>query len=246
MNDAFETSGNPTQISRTGCAIKAFTVVLLSGLLAALVLRYALGIDYFVVLGVSLALATLCVLALIDGGWFGSTPGTMVFGLIVAVPVRLVFETGFFAVLAVSVALGVLHPVLKGKEYREAARQRQRQAMSGETDHVGSEQEYEEGDYEPDVQDVDGGQAVTVRPQDPQELRAMPYKEYLHTPHWKRRREDKLRASGYRCQVCNRGSGILDVHHRTYKRRGEELDEDLTVLCRECHHLFHEHGRLGP
>lgn len=72
------------------------------------------------------------------------------------------------------------------------------------------------------------------------ELRALPYEDYLQTPHWKRKREEKLRAVGYRCQLCNSGSRILDVHHRTYERRGEELDEDLTVLCRVCHNWHHE------
>jgi hypothetical protein len=48
---------------------------------------------------------------------------------------------------------------------------------------------------------------------------------------------------GHRCQVCNRGLGTLDVHHRTYERRGQELDEDLTVLCRACHGIFHEQRR---
>ncbi len=73
---------------------------------------------------------------------------------------------------------------------------------------------------------------------------AMPYEEYLQTPHWKRRREDKLRAVGRRCQVCNSASSTLYVHHRTYERLGQELDEDLTVLCRACHSTFHEHRRL--
>ncbi len=79
----------------------------------------------------------------------------------------------------------------------------------------------------------------------PQELRDLPYGEYLQTPHWKRKREEKIRAVGRRCQVCNQGPGPLDVHHRTYERLGEELDVDLTALCRSCHHLFHEHGRLS-
>jgi hypothetical protein len=79
------------------------------------------------------------------------------------------------------------------------------------------------------------------------ELRRMPYGEYLQTPHWQHKREEKLRAMGYRCQLCNRASSeaALDVHHRTYERRGEERDEDLTVLCRECHYRHHEHGRRG-
>jgi hypothetical protein len=77
------------------------------------------------------------------------------------------------------------------------------------------------------------------------ELRAMPYKEYLQTPHWKHRREARVRAAGHRCQLCNSGSVSLNVHHRTYERLGEELDGDLIVLCRACHSTFHEHRRLG-
>ena len=52
-----------------------------------------------------------------------------------------------------------------------------------------------------------------------------------------------LRAVGHRCQVCNGGVGTLDVHHRTYERLGQELDEGLTVLCRACHSIFHEQRR---
>ncbi|MDP8900288.1 MAG: hypothetical protein M3N33_03920 [Actinomycetota bacterium] len=79
----------------------------------------------------------------------------------------------------------------------------------------------------------------------PRDLRALPYMEYLRTPHWKRKREAKVRAAGHRCQLCNRGSVTLNVHHRTYERLGEELDGDLTVLCRECHSVFHEQRRLN-
>ena len=89
----------------------------------------------------------------------------------------------------------------------------------------------------------DGGGERTV-PISPHDLRALPYKEYLQTPHWKRQRADKVRAAGYRCQFCNRGSVLFNVHHRTYERLGEELDEDLTVLCSDCHNTFHEHRSL--
>jgi hypothetical protein len=86
-----------------------------------------------------------------------------------------------------------------------------------------------------------GERAVPISPHD---LRALPYKEYLQTPHWKHLREDKVRAAGHRCQLCNRGSVTFNVHHRTYERLGEELDEDLTVLCSDCHNTFHEHRSL--
>jgi 5-methylcytosine-specific restriction endonuclease McrA len=70
------------------------------------------------------------------------------------------------------------------------------------------------------------------------------YEEYLLAPYWKHRRGEKLRTVGYRCQVCNSRSPPLDVHHRTYDRLGKELDEDLTVLCRNCHSNFHKDSRL--
>jgi 5-methylcytosine-specific restriction endonuclease McrA len=72
------------------------------------------------------------------------------------------------------------------------------------------------------------------------ELKTMPYREYLRSPEWKAKRERKLEQALGRCQVCNREDMTLEVHHRTYERRGNEWDEDLTVLCRDCHTNFHE------
>lgn len=70
------------------------------------------------------------------------------------------------------------------------------------------------------------------------------YHEYLLSPEWKARRDERVKASGGRCQVCNRAEK-LNVHHRTYERIGDELPDDLFVLCEECHHLFHQNGRLA-
>lgn len=75
------------------------------------------------------------------------------------------------------------------------------------------------------------------------ELQSMPYREYLQTPEWQERRKRHLRSANYRCQVCN-SSQPLDVHHRTYERRGHERPQDLIALCRSCHQLFHDQGRL--
>jgi hypothetical protein len=69
-------------------------------------------------------------------------------------------------------------------------------------------------------------------------LKFMPYKKYLETPEWKAKRERKLIDAGFRCQLCNE-SGELNVHHRTYKDRGNEDLRDLIVLCRGCHKKFH-------
>lgn len=67
----------------------------------------------------------------------------------------------------------------------------------------------------------------------------MPYRDYLRTSEWTARRTAALRRAGYRCQVCNRRDR-LDVHHRTYERRGREAPEDLLVLCRDCHDRYHD------
>lgn len=69
--------------------------------------------------------------------------------------------------------------------------------------------------------------------------RSMPYSEYLQTDHWKRTRLAALKRAGYRCSVCNASGTTLDVHHRTYERRGEEHSADVIALCRGCHTRFH-------
>jgi 5-methylcytosine-specific restriction endonuclease McrA len=71
-----------------------------------------------------------------------------------------------------------------------------------------------------------------------EELKTMPYDEYLETPEWAEKRDAALKRAGHRCQICN-ASGSLNVHHRTYENRGDERSEDLTVLCDQCHALFH-------
>lgn len=70
-------------------------------------------------------------------------------------------------------------------------------------------------------------------------LREMPYQQYLQSAHWKQIRLQALDEAGHRCQLCN-SPQQLNVHHRTYERRGEELLGDLTVLCRSCHSRFHQ------
>lgn len=70
------------------------------------------------------------------------------------------------------------------------------------------------------------------------ELKTMPYAKYLQTEHWQQIRKAALKRAKYRCQTCN-STSVLDVHHRTYERRGEEIAADVIVLCRDCHSKFH-------
>jgi 5-methylcytosine-specific restriction endonuclease McrA len=71
-------------------------------------------------------------------------------------------------------------------------------------------------------------------------LRSMPYRDYLQSPEWQATRKWHLKYAGFRCQLCNEANTTLDVHHRTYERRGSEHHKDLIVLCRDCHAKFHD------
>lgn len=68
-------------------------------------------------------------------------------------------------------------------------------------------------------------------------LSRLDYYEYIKSDEWKARADAAKERAGHRCQVCNK-TGRLDAHHRTYERLGEELPEDITVLCHDCHELY--------
>jgi len=68
------------------------------------------------------------------------------------------------------------------------------------------------------------------------------YQEYLQSDKWRQKADNAKERVGWHCQVCN-ASGIqnqLHAHHRTYENLGNEPPEDITVLCRKCHALFHD------
>jgi hypothetical protein len=75
------------------------------------------------------------------------------------------------------------------------------------------------------------------------ELNKLPYNEYLQTDHWKQTRR-KVKRKFKRCVICN-SSGNLHVHHRSYKWKGHKDKEinDLVLLCRDCHYLFHDNQK---
>lgn len=69
------------------------------------------------------------------------------------------------------------------------------------------------------------------------------YDAYMQSDEWRARREVAIRKAGERCQVCNRANR-LEVHHRTYVRFGAEMEDDLTVLCHDCHDLYERSRRM--
>ena len=64
--------------------------------------------------------------------------------------------------------------------------------------------------------------------------RSINYEKYLTSGQWKEKRLIALERAQHKCQLCN-SSVRLEVHHRTYEHLGDELPEDLTVLCADCH-----------
>jgi hypothetical protein len=69
------------------------------------------------------------------------------------------------------------------------------------------------------------------------DLRSMPYAEYLQSEHWQALRTQAIAHYGDTCVLCDRKP--VQVHHRTYARRGAERLTDLIVLCDDCHDSYH-------
>jgi 5-methylcytosine-specific restriction endonuclease McrA len=65
------------------------------------------------------------------------------------------------------------------------------------------------------------------------------YHEYIRSEAWREKRRDViLRACGV-CERCGLWP-VVNVHHLTYDRVGNELLEDLLGVCSRCHREFHQ------
>lgn len=64
------------------------------------------------------------------------------------------------------------------------------------------------------------------------------YKTY-QTTEWQRKKNSVLERDDYTCQICGSSSGIMQVHHITYKHcHGKAYNApmgDLITLCEHCH-----------
>lgn len=68
------------------------------------------------------------------------------------------------------------------------------------------------------------------------------YKAYLHTLHWQNKRKHIYKIRNYTCEMCGckiKKGQSYNIHHKTYKRVGNEKDSDLMLLCPDCHTLLH-------
>jgi hypothetical protein len=77
---------------------------------------------------------------------------------------------------------------------------------------------------------------------------ALTYSQYRNTEYWFNKTEEIKRKRGARCAICQRSESMLprgsslELHHidKVY-HRGKEADDDLQLLCGECHSKLHEH-----
>lgn len=60
------------------------------------------------------------------------------------------------------------------------------------------------------------------------------YYEYLKSAEWQQVRTRLFKLRGRKCELCE-NTDSLHIHHLTYKRVGHERDEDLQILCDDCH-----------
>jgi hypothetical protein len=67
----------------------------------------------------------------------------------------------------------------------------------------------------------------------------MDYHSYINSKEWKtNKRTEVLRRSGGVCERCHKWP-VVNVHHLTYERLGNELLEDLLGVCTKCHKELH-------
>ena len=65
------------------------------------------------------------------------------------------------------------------------------------------------------------------------------YKRFIRSNEWQKIRERIIHDRRYKCEKCGFDKK-LHVHHVTYIRfGGNELDEDLKLLCKKCHKKIH-------
>lgn len=75
-------------------------------------------------------------------------------------------------------------------------------------------------------------------------IKRMNYHDFLQTPYWVAISAYKKYKTHYKCALCGSNKKLV-THHKSYERHGQEhlkkvIDEDLIVLCDDCHNKFHD------
>lgn len=65
------------------------------------------------------------------------------------------------------------------------------------------------------------------------------YNDYICSEEWFKKRKLAFKFHGKSCKKCGIGKR-LHVHHMTYVNfRNENIETDLTILCKKCHDKYH-------
>lgn len=67
----------------------------------------------------------------------------------------------------------------------------------------------------------------------------MIYKKYLQSQHWNNVKNNYYVHNPKECYICG-SPEYINLHHKTYKRLGEEREGDLISLCKDHHKECHE------
>ena len=83
-------------------------------------------------------------------------------------------------------------------------------------------------------------QELTYYKFDPEVFRAKLLKEMnkYSEKHWQQIRLKALERDNYKCTLCDSNLN-LEVHHKTYKNKGNERLNEIITLCRKCHKKIH-------
>jgi hypothetical protein len=71
--------------------------------------------------------------------------------------------------------------------------------------------------------------------------------QYLASKHWKQMRVAAYQYYKGRCQRCGDQIpfSVVTIHHRVYKRMGQEKVTDLILYCSHCHTCIHKGRSLN-
>lgn len=70
-------------------------------------------------------------------------------------------------------------------------------------------------------------------------FKPLDYYRWINSNAYRGKRNEKLKAVGYKCELCGSAKN-LQVHHITYENLGYEPLDDLLVVCRKCHEELHK------